>query len=178
MDLYSDSCLIEASGIRQSGNLRERLSMHWHAYQWVGVRVDRGDEVVRRSLSPGSVASVLSPRWGGAWSAGPGSRTAATFGEVWLAVVWLAGAYGRIRAELPLPGVLLEERLEAALDLLPRGVDVRWREWLHGGRFVTIGVTCCPNRQVPRPCPMRRPSSERAAAVPALTAGSIWEVGP
>jgi hypothetical protein len=122
--------------------------MHWHAYQRVGAGADRGKEV------------------------------GATFGEVWLAVVWLAGAYGRMRVELPLPGVLLEERLEAALDLLPRGVDVRWREWLSGGRFVTIGVACCPNRQVPWPCPMRHSSSERAAGVPALTSGSTWEVGP
>jgi hypothetical protein len=81
----------------------------------------------------------------------------------------LADAYRQIRAELPLPGVLLEERLEAALDLLPRGVDVRWGEWLRGGRFVTIGVVCCPNQHVP--CPMRRPASERAAAVPILEAG-------
>jgi hypothetical protein len=102
----------------------------------------------------------------------------ATFEEVWLAVVWLAGAYGWIRVELPLPGVLLEERLEAALDLLPRGVDVRWREWLSGGRFVAIGVACCPNRQILRPCPMCRSASERVAGVPALTAGSTWEVGP
>jgi hypothetical protein len=99
--------------------------MHWHAYHRIGVGVDGGKEVV------------------------------VTFGEVWLAVVWLAGAYGRVREELLLPGVLLEERLEAALDLLPRGVDVRWGEWLSGGRFVTIGVMCCPNRHVPRPCPAR-----------------------
>jgi hypothetical protein len=104
------------------------------------------------------VASALSPMRAGDRSARPGPLIAATFEEVWLAVVWLAGAYGRIRAELPLPGVLLEERLEAALDLLPRGVDVRWGEWLRGGRFVTIGVVCCPNRQVPHLCPVRRPA--------------------
>ncbi|MGN9780611.1 hypothetical protein ACTMTF_04230 [Nonomuraea sp. ZG12] len=104
------------------------------------------------------MTSVLSPVRAGVRRAGPGSGMAATFGEVWLVVVWLAGAYGKIREELPLPGVLLEERLEAALDLLPRGVDVRWGEWLHDGRFVTIGVACCPNRHVPHPCPMRRPA--------------------
>ncbi|MET8006886.1 hypothetical protein [Nonomuraea glycinis] len=120
------------------------------------------------------MASVLSPRRGGDWAARPGSRIVATFEEVWLAVVWLAGAYGRIRAELPLPVVLLEERLEAALDLLPRGVDVRWGEWLHGGRFVTIGVACCPNRHVPLSCL----AYERAAAVPTLTARSTVEAGP
>ncbi|MET8005683.1 hypothetical protein [Nonomuraea glycinis] len=94
----------------------------------------------------------------GDWPAEPESRIAATFKEVWLAVVWLAGAYAKIRAELLLPGVLLEERLEAALDLLPRGVDVRWGEWLHGGRFVTIGVICCPNRHGTHPCPIRCPA--------------------
>ncbi|WP_327103724.1 hypothetical protein [Nonomuraea glycinis] len=152
--------------------------MHWHAYQWVGAGVGRGDEAVRRPLSPDFATSVLSPRRTGDWRAGSGSRVAATFEEVWLAVVWLAGAYSKIREELPLPGVLLEERLEAALDLLPRGVDVRWGEWLPGGRFVTIGVACCPNRYVPHPCPMRGPSHERAAAVLTLTARSTWEVGP
>ncbi|WP_327102321.1 hypothetical protein [Nonomuraea glycinis] len=153
--------------------------MHWHAYQWVEMGVHRSNEVVRQPLPPHVVTSVLSPRQDNKWPGEQGPRAGATFGEVWLAVVWLAGAYGRMRAELPLPEVLLEERLEAALDLLPRGVDVRWREWLSGGRFVTIGVACCPNWQVPRPCPMRRSSSsERAAAVPALTAGATWEVGP
>ncbi|MFI7446461.1 hypothetical protein ACIBQX_03080 [Nonomuraea sp. NPDC049714] len=131
--------------------------MHWHAYQWVGAGAVRGNEAVRRPLSPDFPTSVLSPMRIGDWPAGPGPQVAVTFAEVWLAVVWLAGAYGKIRAELPLPGVLLEERLEAALDLLPRGVDVRWGEWLRGGRFVTIGVICCPNRHVPHPCPMRRP---------------------
>ncbi len=123
--------------------------------------------------SPHGVTSVLSPVRADD-RAGPGPRVAATFEEVWLAVVWLAGAYGRIRAELPLPGVLLEERLEAALDLVPRGVDVRWGEWLHGGRFVTIGVACCPNRHLrhppdapPRPLPTsaRRPGTSTARSV-------------
>jgi hypothetical protein len=132
--------------------------MHWHAYHRIGVGADRGNEAMRRLLSPDPVASMVPPRRTGGWPAEPTSGVVATFGEVRLAVVWLAGAYGKVREELLLPGVLLEERLEAALDMLPRGVDVRWGEWLRGGRFVTIGVVCCPNRHVPHPCSVASPS--------------------
>jgi hypothetical protein len=120
-----------------------------------------------------STSRALRSRRTGDWPAEPTPGDVATFGEVWLAVVWLAGVYGKVREELLLPGVLLEERLEAALDLLPRGVDVRWGEWLQGGRFVTIGVVCCPNRHVLLPCL----AYERAAAVPTLTARSTVEAG-
>ncbi|MEV4356456.1 hypothetical protein [Nonomuraea sp. NPDC049625] len=51
----------------------------------------------------------------------------------------------RIRTPLP-DRVPLEDRLETALDLLSRGVDVQWGEWLQDGRFATISVICCPNR--------------------------------
>jgi hypothetical protein len=53
-------------------------------------------------------------------------------------------------------GVALAARVELAMDLLPRGVDVQWGEWLLGGRFATMGAICCPNRHVSHPCPTRR----------------------
>jgi hypothetical protein len=52
----------------------ERLSMHWHAYQWVDVGVHRSNEVVRQPLPLHAVTSMLSPRRGGDWLSGPGSR--------------------------------------------------------------------------------------------------------
>ncbi|MEV0591172.1 hypothetical protein [Nonomuraea cavernae] len=90
----------------------------------------------------------------GDWLVKPASRIAATFHEVEQAAAWMAGEYGKVRGALLLPEKIpLEERLIGARDLLPRGVDVQWGEWLHGVRFVTIGMICCPNRHVLHPCP-------------------------
>ncbi len=93
-------------------------------------------------------------------------------------MVWLAGAYGRIRAELPLPGVLLEERLEAALDLLPVA-------WTCGG------ASGCPTAGSSRsawraartgtfPIPARcaaPPVNDQARRPGSSTARSVLEVG-
>ncbi|MFI9841056.1 hypothetical protein ACIHFD_28775 [Nonomuraea sp. NPDC051941] len=84
----------------------------------------------------------------------PTSRIAATFEKAEQAVDWMAGEYAKVREALLLPDrVPLEDRLETALDLLSRGVDAQWGEWPQGGRFATIGVICCPNRQVAHPLP-------------------------
>ncbi|MEU8248242.1 hypothetical protein [Nonomuraea sp. NPDC048916] len=128
--------------------------MHWHAYQWIGAGADRGNEAERRPASPDFPASLLPPMRTGDWLVKPASRIAATFHQVEQAAGWMAGEYGKVREALLLPeGIPLEDRLLGARDLLPRGVDVQWGEWLHGGRFVTIGVICCPNRHVLHPCP-------------------------
>lgn len=91
----------------------------------------------------------------GDWLAKPAARIAATFGEVEPAVAWLAEQYAVHEAAFPHPdGVGLDARLEMAADMLACGVDVQWGEWLSGGRFVTAGVVCCPNRHVAHPCPV------------------------
>ncbi|MGI5284152.1 hypothetical protein ACQEVF_12525 [Nonomuraea polychroma] len=131
--------------------------MHWHAYQWTGAGVERENEAERRPDSPDFRASALPPMRTGDWLAKPASRIAASFDDVEAAIGWLTAAYGEIRDVLHTPDrVPLEDRLGAARDLLRRGVDVQWGEWLQGGRFATIGMICCPNRQVPHPCPIRR----------------------
>ncbi|MGR6924146.1 hypothetical protein ACU635_58620 [[Actinomadura] parvosata] len=133
--------------------------MHWHAYQWTGPGADRGNEAERRPASPGFPSSLVPPMRTGDWLAKPASRIARTFDEPGQAAGWMAAEYGKARGVLLLPErVPLEERLETAVDLLSRGVDVQWGEWLQGGRFVTIGVICCPNRHVSHPCPVRRPT--------------------
>ncbi|MEQ4719511.1 hypothetical protein [Nonomuraea sp. B19D2] len=133
--------------------------MHWHGYHWIGAGVDRANEAERRPSSSDFLASVLPPMRTGDWLAKPASRIAATFHGAEQAAGWMAGEYAKVREALPLPErVPLEDRLEIALDLLPRGVDVQWGEWLQAGRFATIGVICCPNRHVAHPCPARRPS--------------------
>ncbi|HEX4813987.1 MAG TPA: hypothetical protein VFV66_14680 [Nonomuraea sp.] len=131
--------------------------MHWHAYRWTGAGTDRGHEAERRPDSPDFRTSPLPPMRTGDWLAKPASRIAATFETVEPAIAWLAGAYGEIRDLLPAPDrVPLAERLANARDLLPRGVDVQWGEWLPGGRFATISMICCPNRHTHHPCPIRR----------------------
>ncbi|MFF4622057.1 hypothetical protein [Nonomuraea jabiensis] len=129
--------------------------MHWHAYHWIGAGADRANEAERRPSSPEFPSSMLPPMRTGDWLAKPASRIAATFQEAEQAVDWMAGEYASVREAFLLPErVPLEDRLETALDLLSRGVDVQWGEWLQGGRFATIGVICCPNRHVTHPCPV------------------------
>jgi hypothetical protein len=130
--------------------------MHWHAYQWVGPGADCENEAERRPSSPAFSSSVLPPMRTGDWLAKPASRIAGTFHEVERAVGWLAGEYGKVRDALRPEGIPIEERLDTARDLLSGGVDVQWGEWLHGGRFFTLGVICCPNRHASHPCPLRR----------------------
>ncbi|MEU6778106.1 hypothetical protein ABZ912_02800 [Nonomuraea angiospora] len=130
--------------------------MHWHAYYWAGTGTDRANEAERRTSSPDFATSPLPPMRTGDWLAKPTSRITASFDQVDAAIAWLAGEYGKIRSALLRPErIPPEDRLEHARDLLPRGVDVQWGEWLQGGRFATVGMICCPNRHVSHPCPMR-----------------------
>ncbi|MEW1837778.1 hypothetical protein AB0392_07475 [Nonomuraea angiospora] len=131
------------------------MIMHWHAYQWIGNGAERANEAERRTSSPHFPTSVLPPMLTGDWLAKPASRIAATFHDVGEAADWLAAEYGKVRGVLLAPErITLRERLDCARDLLPRGVDVQWGEWLQGGRFASIGMICCPNRHVPHPCPL------------------------
>jgi hypothetical protein len=94
----------------------------------------------------------------GDWLAKPYSRVVATFEDVDAALEWLGARYGRVRGAFLHPDRIgLAERLTAARDALPGGVDVEWGEWLTGAKFTTIAMICCPNRHTPHPCPVRRP---------------------
>jgi hypothetical protein len=128
--------------------------MHWHAYAWMGNGAERAREGERRTTSPEFPGSPLPPMRTGDWLAKPATRIAATFTQVEQAAEWLTGQYAHIEATFLHPDRIgLGERLALAADLLVRGVDVQWGEWLTGGRFATIGVICCPNRHVPHACP-------------------------
>ena len=130
--------------------------MHWHAYTWIGNGIDRGNEAERRPTSPDFLTSPLPPMRTGDWLAKPASRIAATHKDLDKALGWLASEYEKARPTFALPdGVPLHDRLENAALLLPNGVDVQWGEWMLGGRFVTIGMICCPNKHVETPCPRR-----------------------
>ncbi|GAA5047167.1 hypothetical protein HNP84_000426 [Thermocatellispora tengchongensis] len=128
--------------------------MHWHAYTWIGPGDDRGREAERRPDSPEFATSPLPPMRTGDWLVKPASRIAGTFSQVQDATAWLAEQYKAAEGLFLHPDRIgLDERLEQARDLLARGVDVQWGEWLTGGRFITVGVVCCPNRHVRHRCP-------------------------
>ncbi|NUR88486.1 MAG: hypothetical protein HOY71_30725 [Nonomuraea sp.] len=122
--------------------------MHWHAYTWTGYGEERGYEQERRPDSPEFARSPLPPMRTGDWLAKP--RAAATFAAVGDALAWLSSRHALIRDG---DAIGLAVRLAEAADLLPRGVDVQWGEWLPGGRFATVGMICCPNRHTTHPCP-------------------------
>lgn len=128
--------------------------MHWHAYTWIGNGADLKHEAERRTTSTDFATSPLPPMRTGDWLAKPRTRIAETFDDVDKAVHWMATEYSAVRDAQPRPDSLpLASRTALAADLLPRGVDVQWGEWLQGGRFITIGMICCPNRHVNHPCP-------------------------
>ncbi|MEV4287332.1 hypothetical protein AB0K40_17650 [Nonomuraea bangladeshensis] len=127
--------------------------MHWHAYKWNGNGADRANEAERRPNSPDFPTSPLPPMRTGDWLAKPASRIAATFHKVEDAVEWLA-AESKAHPELICQArAYWEDRLAIAREALPLGVDVQWGEWLKGGRFLSLGLICCPNRHVLHPCP-------------------------
>ncbi|MFI6320071.1 hypothetical protein ACIBG8_21220 [Nonomuraea sp. NPDC050556] len=127
--------------------------MHWHAYTWFGNGADLAREAERRPTSTDFTSSPLPPMRTGEWLRKPANRIAETFDDATSAVEWIAREYARNGgADGTIP---LSTRALAATDLLPRGVDVQWGEWLPGGRFLTIGMICCPNRHVNHPCPTK-----------------------
>ncbi|MGW2220992.1 hypothetical protein ACWCSD_38910 [Nonomuraea sp. NPDC001684] len=136
--------------------------MHWHAYQWTGAGAERANEAERRPTSPDFLTSPLPPMRTGDWLAKPASRVAGTYDDIAAAAGWLADQYLTVSGLLLHPDrIPLDDRINDARDLLPRGVDVQWGEWLLGGRFVSLGVICCPNRHVPHLCPIRRTGAAR-----------------
>ncbi|MFI6292688.1 hypothetical protein ACIBEJ_13935 [Nonomuraea sp. NPDC050790] len=127
--------------------------MHWHGYIWNGNGQELAREAERRPTSPDFFSSLLPPMRTGEWLAKPASRIAETFDDVDKAIEWMPTVYEAAHLHDPIPRSL---RQDQAYDLLPRGVDVQWGCWLPGGRFVTVGMICCPNRHVQHPCPQSR----------------------
>jgi hypothetical protein len=125
--------------------------LHWHAYTWLGNGQELARESERRPTSPDFPTSALPPMRTGDWLLKPAQRIAETFEDVAEAVVWLAAQYAPVRP--PTDMIPLECRTTDARGLLACGVDVQWGEWLGAGRFLTVGVVCCPNRHVGHPCP-------------------------
>ncbi|GAA0934427.1 hypothetical protein [Nonomuraea longicatena] len=125
--------------------------MHWHAYTWLGNGTELAREHERRPTSPDFPASPLPPMRTGDWLLKPANRMARTFGDTDAAAGWMGDQYAPVQP--PTDKIPLNARINLASDLLPRGVDAQWGEWLAAGRFITVGVICCPNRHVGHPCP-------------------------
>ncbi|WP_343950218.1 hypothetical protein [Nonomuraea longicatena] len=130
------------------------IMLHWHGYTWTGNGAELARESERRPTSPDFPTSLLPPMRTGDWLLKPAKRIAETFHDATKAVEWMVNQYEPFRP--PTDVIPLESRTTDAHNLLPRGVDVQWGEWLGGVRFLTIGVICCPNRHVGHPCPTHR----------------------
>ncbi|MFD3325762.1 hypothetical protein [Streptomyces sp. NPDC058701] len=82
-----------------------------------------------------------------------------TWTDVGVALAWLTKLYqenppfereGGRRAYCS-----LEDKLEYASDVLPRGVDVTWVHYTPSKNLFALSVVCCPNRFHPDvPCPL------------------------
>ncbi|MGW4468128.1 hypothetical protein [Nonomuraea sp. NPDC004354] len=150
--------------------------MHWHCYSWVGVGDELWREAERRPVPgtgrpPGTAhplpepdpalfsRSHLPPMRTGDWLLKPRSRISLTGDEVGQVLAWLRAQYAHAEGSFLRPDqearIGVEYRLEEAADLLARGVDVQWGIWLQGGRYLCLGVVCCPHAQLPHPCPAR-----------------------
>ncbi|MFF3557141.1 hypothetical protein ACWD4V_07550 [Streptomyces tsukubensis] len=81
-----------------------------------------------------------------------------TWSDLGAALAWLTKVYEANppfeRADGLKAYSSLEEKLEYAEDVLPRGVDVSWVHYLASENLASFSVVCCPNRFHPDiPCP-------------------------
>ncbi|WP_433513576.1 hypothetical protein ACQP2T_60130 [Nonomuraea sp. CA-143628] len=110
----------------------------------------------RHAESPHFIDSPLPPIEVGDWLLKPATRIAETFSSPSPVADWLVREYLQVHKSFLLPvRMKLKHRLDFAMTLLSRAMDVQWNEWLKGGMFISIAVVCCPNRHVPHACPLR-----------------------
>lgn len=158
---------------------------HWHGYGWVGNAAEYFKESTRRPGAAGLndphtqtfLASKLPPMMTGHWLMRRGQTLAQwTWTDVGDAVDWLRQRYcGAPPITRPDGGrayVDLDVRIDYALDVLPRGVDVTWGYWTGPSTLASQSVVACSNRFHPNiPCPlepssMRSPNVAQFAAAP------------
>jgi hypothetical protein len=82
-----------------------------------------------------------------------------TWADLGIALAWLTKEYEEnppfIRADGLQAYSSLENKLEYATDVLPRGVDVSWVYYTPSKNLISFSVVCCPNRFHPDiPCPL------------------------
>ncbi|MGW1225402.1 hypothetical protein [Streptomyces sp. NPDC001478] len=82
-----------------------------------------------------------------------------TWTDLGIALAWLTKKYEEsppyVRADGLVAYASLENKLEYATDVLPRGVDVTWVHYTAAKILISFSVVCCPNRFHPDlPCPL------------------------
>ncbi|MER5439701.1 hypothetical protein [Streptomyces sp. NPDC002790] len=82
-----------------------------------------------------------------------------TWADMGIAIAWLTKQYEANPPFVRTDGLQayssLEDKLEYATDVLPRGVDVSWVYYLASKSLIAFSVVCCPNRFHPNiPCPL------------------------
>ncbi|MER7841644.1 hypothetical protein ABTY98_38610 [Streptomyces sp. NPDC096040] len=138
---------------------------HWHAFgPWIGSGDTHRQEGRRR---PGEgpqdpqtrtfLEEMLPPMMTGQWLM-RGKQVAATWSRAEDAVAWLQARYTEtppmVREDGKAAYCSLEFRVEYALDVLPRGVDIVWGYWTQSRMLASYAVVSCPNLFHPTlPCP-------------------------
>jgi hypothetical protein len=144
---------------------------HWHGFgPWTGSGDTYKQEGRRR---PGEnwqdpqtrsfVTETLPPMKTGHWLM-RGAQVTETWTSVEEAVAWLQARYAAnpplVREDGKAAYCSLEWKVEYALDVLPRGVDVTWCYWMQSRMLTSYSVVCCPNlHEYDLPCPLPLPSN-------------------
>ncbi|WP_241838391.1 hypothetical protein [Streptomyces sp. TSRI0281] len=82
-----------------------------------------------------------------------------TWTDLGTAMAWLEKSYQANppfeRADGKVAYSSLDTKLEYAIDVLPRGVDVSWVYYLPSKSLISLSAVCCPNHFHPDiPCPL------------------------
>lgn len=82
-----------------------------------------------------------------------------TWADLGIALAWLTKKYEEnppcVRAGGLQAYSSLDNKLEYATDVLPRGVDVTWLYYTAAKTLISFSVVCCPNRfHTDLPCPL------------------------
>lgn len=153
---------------------------HWHGYGWTGTPVNYAREGNRRPPYPVPpppeakeeekvryrdaanefLTSNLPPLMTGHWLLKRNQSAAdCTWTNADVALAWLTKRYQESppfeREDGKVAYCALDQKLEYAADVLPRGVDVSWVHYTRSQSMVSLSVVCCPNHFHPDiPCPL------------------------
>ncbi|GAA0631979.1 hypothetical protein GCM10010174_61180 [Kutzneria viridogrisea] len=131
--------------------------LHWHGFYSAvdGNTIKPGGQPERSYGDPSFQSNEIVPNVTHHWLY-RSRQVKGTFREVSKATEWLAQQYAQnVAPLLPREPVVapLDVRLDYASKMLPAGTDVVWGFWLSTGRFASVNMICCPNRDGDAPCP-------------------------
>ncbi|WP_406493054.1 hypothetical protein OG936_06120 [Streptomyces sp. NBC_00846] len=155
-------------------------SGHWHGYSWTGSPAAYAREGNRRPAFPDGPSSEakeedrsryreaaaefqtsnLPPLMTGHWLLKRNQSAAdRTWSDTDVVLAWLTKHYQENppfeREDGKAAYCTLDNKLEYAADVLPRGVDVSWVHFTKSQNMVSLSVACCPNHFHPEiSCPL------------------------